>query len=818
MGQLVNDLIYAVRALLRRPLLALTITLTLAAGIGANAAIFNIVRVTLLGSLPFVKPDEIVQLQRLSVGQRPTPGLSPLQFVFWRDGGKPFSSMAACGRQPLNMSLRLGDRPEAILGRQVTREFFETVGFEPLVGRGFTAEEDTLGGSAVVMLSHRLWRQRFNGDREVVGQSLRIDGQSFEVVGVMPEEMRFPEGTDVWVPLQIDPATKDRQAYLLATARLREGVTPAAAAAAMQGVEEEYLRLHGNGASPQDEVLVVTPFREYLYGDLRVRFVLLQACVLIVLLVVCVNLANLQLAQLNLRRQELAIRIALGAPPGRLIQMLVAETAVLAVAGGLLGLLVERWTSGLLGRVVLSDVQRLFTLDLDVATVLSIVAMVFVITLAIGLFVGARSIWIPAAEALREGGRGGGGRTTLRRLLVVAEIGLTVPAVLTAILLMRGVDRVAGVETGFRTEDVLSVQIPVSQDGFGHGLAWERFCRELVTAIENRPEIESAGLTSGPLLEPLPSMTFLIPGHDGEGLNIARVRAICPGFLKTLNIPVISGRGFAANDHRDAAKVVIINQVLAERFWPGENPIGRYVQLGPPMVPELGDPVPREIIGIASDVREDGLAMAAPATFYLPFPQVSDPLARRYVGFFPMLLVARTELDSAQLVRMIEDEVRRFDPDLPVIRPRKMQQVVEASLGTSQSVARLVGLFSLLALLLAAVGLHALIASAVTARTREIGIRMVVGADRKRIFWQILGEGLREIGVGLAVGFGVGWFALRGIESWLGSFAQGAQIDQNDFVAYGLTCAVLISVGILATLAPALRSSRVEPSAAMRIE
>jgi putative ABC transport system permease protein len=821
-----NDLRFAARLLAKAPGFTAVAILTLALAIGANTALFTLVNGALLTPLPFPDPERLVNLTRHSPDGEGY-SISVPKFAYWQEHSTSFASVTAFDDLGSGFNLAGDGLPERLVGSRVTHEFFDTFGVQPALGRGFLPEEDVPGARPAVVLSHRLWVRRFGGDPKVLGRPLTLNGQSFNVVGVAPESFQYPATAELWTPFGFDRTSQEKAHYFEVVARLKPGVELAAARSELEVVGRAFIAAHPDAGGPKETAWAI-PVRERLYGRLRPALLVLLGAVGAVLLIACVNLANLQLARAAARQREIALRTALGASSGQIVRQLMAESLLLSLAGGVVGLL--------LGWALLPALLALAPDGLDQlpATIDgTVLAFTFGLALLSGLLFGL----VPAFGAARPdlndplkegtsratGAAGGRGGQRLRRVLVAGEVALALVLLTMAGLLVRSFAGLAGTDPGFEADGVITAKVSLPEARYGDPAALARFASQITERLAAMPGVKTAGMTATLPLEGGPDLPFTIVGrYQGgavtmseeayaQGVGNAQFRVVTPDLLRAFEIPVVRGRAFTAADTHGRELVALISETAARHYWPKQDPIGQRIHLGQPMLPELGDPVPRTIVGIVRDVREVGLDEAAPDILYVPLAQMPAALNAMMVRLVPMNLVV--DLDGRVppgFAEALPREVWAVDPQQPVEELIPMEQVVSRSLGTQRFSALLLGGLALLALLLAAVGIYGVLSYLVGQRTREIGVRMALGASGRQVLQMVVGQGLGAVAVGLAVGI-AGAFALsRVVRSLL------ANVSPTDPVAFAVAPVVLALVALAASVLPARRASRLDPVRALR--
>ena len=819
MDAVLQDIRRAGRALLKAPGFTLAAVFTLALGIGANVAIFSLINGLLLRSLPYPDADRLVQL----VQQHPKGGtraVSPSKYLFWSEHAtRGFSGMATYDDVGAGLNLSNGGSPERVIASRVSANFFSVLGARPMAGRGFVAGEDRPGARRAVVIGHGLWERRFASRSDVVGSQVTLDGQPCTVVGVMPATFRFPANADVWTPLELNPGAVDRTGYLDVVARVRGEGTVEAAQAEMDVVWRQHLAQDDENGLNKGRVLVV-PLQAALFGDLRPALMILLAAVGMVLLIACVNTANLQLARAAGRRQEIAVRVALGASGWEVMRPLLLESLLVSVGGGAAGLLLARWTLG--------PLLAMSPAGLSPVTVLHLDWRVFGFAAALSVGVGVLAA-LPVAARLRRGnaheelkqasGRvaASASRSRLGKVLVAGEIALAAALLVGAGLLVRGFISLRAIDPGFDASNVMTMKLSLPAARYADVRTLDRMMTAVVERARSIPGVEAAAFAGSLPLEGGPDMSFIIPGRyaggfTGPGVGVVQNRPVTADLFRSLRIPVLRGRGFTEQDGVDAPLVAVINETAAKRFWPGENPVGQHIVMGQPYAPMFADTKPRQVVGIVADVKESGLDHEAPAILYVPISQLPATLSAALVRLLPVSLVVRTAADTPGLIAAVERSIWAVDPEQAAAQVASMDQVVLKSLGSERFNALLLGMLALMALVLAAVGIGGVLSSLVRARWREFAVRMALGATRTDVLRLVLAYGMRLAAVGAAAGLAGGVALGRLLASQLNG------VQATDWTVFAASPIVLMLIAGIAAAVPALAATRSNPNAVLRSE
>jgi predicted permease len=808
---MLNDLRYAVRTLLKNPGFTLVAVLTLALGIGANTAIFSVVNGVLLRPLPFNEPHRIVSVWT-STADEARSNHSAGDFIDFRREQQSLQAVAGYLTLLFTVAAGTGEATQ-LPGAFVTAEFFDVLGVPAAIGRRFSAAEDTTPGERRVVLSRNAWRQLYGERADAVGQSLRVNGQAHRLVGVLPSQAEWPAGADIWVlsekdvppsPLDLPAEAADREVrYFEAIARLKPGVT---LAQAQQDVSRVATLIQAQDPpTATRRGIRLFDLREDIVGDARFGLLVLQAAVGLVLLIACANVSSLLIARASGRRRELAIRAALGAGRGRLVRQLLTESALLGVTGGLAGLLVGAWMIGVLTRVLPDTVPRADAISLD-----RVVALVTILAaLGTGLLFGV----MPALQAshtqthttLKQGGdRGGtrGVRTLGRSALVVAEVALTLVLLAGAGLLLNSLLRLQRVDSGLRPENLTIAALVIPQSRYPTAASQIEVYRRLLEGIGARAGVLEVGVGfPGPLRGGNASGSFTIDGRQTANPTdrpFANLGSVSGGFFRAMGIPLVAGRTFADSDGADATPVAIASVAMARKYWPGESPIGKRLRFDDdPKAPWS------TVVGVVGDVRQLGLDRDPPPILYMPYQQFPLPFTN---------ISIRSAAPAGALASLIRAELAAIDPDLPPGDVRTLQAVLDESIAQPRFQTMLLTAFALVALLLAAVGVYGLISYTVAQRTREIGIRLALGAQPRQVLGQIMREGLLLALAGVGLGLLGALLAARVIATFL--FGVGA----SDPLTFGTVALLLLAVACLATYVPSRRALHVDPVSALRAD
>jgi putative ABC transport system permease protein len=816
----IQDVRFGVRMLRKNPGFTAVAVLTLALGIGANTAIFSVISAVLLKPLPFEQPDRLVKVYhtppQASFPGIPTFSVSPANFLDWRAQSQAFEGMAAYGFRRYTLTGK--GRPEAISIGLVNSGLFSLLRARPLIGRVILEDEDEPGRDHEVVLSYSFWLEYFGGDREIVGKNIELNAEPFTVVGVMKPGFDFPIvrspnlRMQLWKPMawtDRERAVRDIHNYLV-VARLKDGVSLKQAQAELDGISSRLMQLY-----PRDDKgwgAIAIPLTEDLVGEIRPSLLILLGAVAFVLLIACANVANLLLARTLSRRKEIAIRAALGAGRGRLLQQVLSETLLLALAGGLLGLIFAHYGVELIVNYLAQRLPRYREIGLDGGVLAFTLGVSLVTGFAAGLLPALRLAKEESNQALKESQ----GQVALdavgshtRSVLVVSEVTLSLMLLIGAGLLIRSLWALRSVNPGFDPHHVLTMGVSVPPTKFTDPAQQIRFFSDVLERVRTVPGVESAGLNDDLPLgdgshEPILAEGWpVVPMSD---LPEVDVRVISPGYLSAMHIPVLSGRDFDDSDAQGRAGAVLISQSMAKQFWPNENAIGKHVTLY--FYPQLT----RVVVGIVADVKEDGLKQKRAAVeLYFPLAQLSAPKSLEWQSF-GMNLVVRTAQNPSSIAAALTEAVHGVDPEVALLNVRTMDDLVSASLSPQRFTMLLLAVFAGLALLLATIGIYSVISYSVSRRTHEIGIRISLGASPADVLLLVLRQGMMLTAMGLVIGIITALVFSRLMATVVYDVKPS---DPLTFVAVAL---LLAGVAVVACYIPARRATRVDPGVALRHE
>jgi putative ABC transport system permease protein len=799
------DLRYAARMLRRQPGFSIVAVMTLALGIGANTAVFTVVNGVLLRPLPYRDPGRLVQLFHGRNG-RLSMTYSPPNFNDVTTQSGVFSGATAMAESSANVT-GIGE-PLLVDGANVTASFFNVLGVSTRLGRGLVDADGDAAHADVVVIGDGLWRRQFGARPDVVGSTLRMDGKPFTIVGVAPPDLNVPAGAQYWRPLifkprEVSDAARGAQ-WVGGIARLKPGTDLEQAKAAMALVADRLSRAFPN--TNKDRVMTAMGLQDRIVRNIRPALLILLGAVTLVLLVACVNVANLLLARANGRTREVAVRAALGAGRGRLVRQFLAESVVLGLAGGLVGLVVAYWSTRALIALGPASIPRLGEVGLDWRVLAFTVAIAIATSVVFGLVPALAATGHAVARFVSTAGRGtvGPGGTRLRKTLVVCEMALAVILLVGAGLLIRSYERISVVDPGFSADHLLTFTVALPEQKYKTSADAGRFMGELVARLGSRPGVEhAAGIYGLPLDDTFgASSSFTRPGEaDSADSPTASMRIVTPAYFSTMKIPLKSGRAFDDRDDEKAPEVVAINEEAARRYWPGINPLGQQLHLGVRLAEARSGM--KIIVAVVGDVKGRSLDVGAPPEVYLPYAQHQvDSLT----------IAVRTAADPMAFVPMARADLASLDRELPLAGVRTMDEVIGRSIAERRFTMLLLAAFAAVAVLLAAIGVYGVLAYLVSQRTQEIGVRLAIGATPADVVRLFVREGAGLTLVGVAAGLAGALAATRALSTLLFG------VTTTDPITFAAVAGALAIVALLASYLPARRAARVDPMAALRAD
>ena len=819
MSRFFQDIRYGLRMLRKSPAFTIVALITLALGIGANTAIFSIIDAVMLRPLPFPDSDRLVYVTSGFSNQQNVSrpfAMSYPDFFDLRNNAKSFTGISAYHGD--SVTLTGVDQPLHLTGQTVSGEFFSVLGTEPLLGRGFT-REDEKPGSRVVVLSHQLWESTFHGDRTIVGRNIAMDKQSYTVIGVMPAGFVFPinnQPPQFWRTFAYEAESTDPKAptmtsqrgahFLQGVGRIKPGV-PIESAREELNVTARNLAAQYPDSNKNFPVAIVIPELEHLVGNNRATLMILLGAVAVVLLIACLNVANLLLVRASRRNREIAVRAALGAKRTRVIRQMLTESIVLGLAGAAIGVPLAVWALKIFVNLNAQKLPRIESAGLNGTVLLFTAAIAFVTSVVFGLVPALRASNPNLTEFMKEG-RGttaGASHQRLRGALVIAETTLGLALLVVAGLLLRSFNRILSVDPGMNTHNVLTLTFDLPEKKYSEQQQID-FYTQLLARLRTLP-----GVTSAAAVTPLPMsgdnamITFQIEGRPVAKSDepSADIKVATPGYFHALNIPLISGRDFTEHDDEKAPQVVIVNQAFARRFFPNENALGKHIRPG---ASNHGKPQMREIVGVIGNVKGRRLDLQDQPEYYIPDTQLN---------FGSMAVCLRTSVEPHSIVSAVRNVVSSMDPELPLYDIKTMDEYLSGTLATPRFNAMLLEAFAGLAILLTAGGLYGVISYAVAQRTHEIGVRITLGASRANVMRMVLKSGLQLTAIGIAAGVVLSLLASRLITSFSDMLFG---VKPHDAVTFAVVIGIVFFVSLLACYIPAYRAARVDPMIALRYE
>jgi putative ABC transport system permease protein len=811
MRALMQDLRFALRILRKNPGFTAVAGLTLALGIGANAAIFSLVHAVLLQPIPYADAERLVSVQEYETrsGTHGVP-LSLPKFELLAEQSKTLESSAVY--YLWNVGLVTAREPEEISAARVSHDFFKVLRVAPARGRTFLAREDQPGAAEVAVVTDGFWHSHFAADEEIVGKTLVLDGANATIIGILPAQFRFPFESpepQIWLtrvaehpllkPLQVNSGA----GYLSGIARMRDGVSAAAVKAEMATINARYAGQFASHADAANHDIEVQSLQENLVGDLRQSLLVLLAAVGLVLLIACANVANLLLARGTAREKELALRKALGASSGRLVAQLLSESGVLAFLGGALGVILAMALMPMLRAMKGADLPRLAEVRLDAPVLLFSLALCVLTAVLFGLAPALQAAGKHLQEALKEGLRGssaGGRGGKFRAVLVAAEIAVALVLMTGAGLLMESFAQLLHVNLGFSAPGLMTFPISLPASRYAQPAQQAEFFRQALQRVKSLPSVESAGFVSFlPLSGGRRLSYFCMEGQICQGMGkdpLLVFWQVSPGYLETMRTPLIQGRLFDEHDSATGAPVVLVNEAVARHYWPKQSALGKHLS-------GSRDALQREVVGVVADAKVDSPNNPAVEQLYVPADQ------QPYAG---MTLVVRSAAQPQGLVEAVRGKIAEVDPTIPMAGVRSMEEVLGAAVSRPRLIALITGGFAGFALLLAAIGIYGVMAYSVSTRKQEMGIRLALGADAGDILKLVVGNGMRMTLIGVGTGMVLSLVLTQLLATLL--FGVGAR----DPLVFGAASLVLIGVAFFACYLPARRATRVDPITVLRYE
>ena len=798
---LARDVRYAFRSLRRTPGFTAVAILVLALGIGANTAVFTIVNSVMLRPLPFPDPGRLflISYQPRESPFVTGPGMADFDYLEFRQHQRQFESLAAYGSD--QVTLTGAGEPVRLGGSQVTPNFLHVLRMNPALGRGFLPEEGAPGRNNVVLLSDKLWRARFAADPAAIGRTVTLDGVRHTILGVMPAAFAFPSSTDLWTPFEVRLEHNSWTRPVIG--RLKPGVTPQQAQAAFKALAAALPRY----PNAHDYDAGIYPLRDVIAARVRMSLLVFCGAVAFVLLIACANVANLLLIRAAGRRHEIVVRAALGASRWRLIRQLLTESLLISLAGGAAGtMLAVAIVPPLVALAPAGSIPRINEIHLDAW----VLAFAFGLSVVTGIVFGV----VPAIQATRRDLRqplseanrtATGQRQTLRSVLVVAEVALALVLLTGAGLLLRSLRQILSVDPGFRPQNVLTATVDLPESTYATAAQMRAFHQNVLARLANLPGVEAAGAVDWmPLGEGWVRGDFQMDGgyHRPRGFDVVKP-VVSPNYFRTMGIRLLSGRAFSDRDNANAPGVAIVSQTVARTLWPGVDPLGKRISMED--APKAGDWL--TVVGVVADVRQQQLSDKPSPAIYQPYMQVTSTFFLGHMAF-----VLRTATSATVLAPAIRAILRQVDPDQPLQSIETMDDIIAGTTASQRFLAQVIGAFSAMAVLLAAIGLYGVLASSVAERTREIGIRMAMGAGSADVVRIVLRRTLLLTASGVVLGTAGALAVTRVLKTFL------FEVTPSDPLTFGAVAALLLAIALIAALVPARRAYTVDPLVALRYE
>ena len=814
-----RDVRFAWRSLRKTPGFATVAILVVALGIGVNTAVFSVVNTVLLQPLPYPEPGSLMMMVQNSP-QGTFGGASVPEFNLWRQQTAIFQEVAGYDTGGAGLNLTGGDHPLQVQGVHVTHDYFSLFGAPLTAGRTFTAQEDSPNGGHVVVLSNGLWRRRFGGDPNIVGRTIQLDNEPYLVVGVAGRNFVTDTPADLWLPFQFDLNSLDMAHYFSAAARLKPGITVERANAQLKLAADQFRRAIPNAIGPRNSFGVV-PLKQWTIGDTRTPLFVLLSAVALVLLIACANVANLLLARASARKREFATRAALGAGRWHVVRQLLAESLILSLSGGVMGLLLGYIGVRLLLNVNVGGLPRLG----ENGSAVALDVRVLLFTLAMSLLTGILFGLVPAISASRpnlattlneSGSRTGIGfrSSSFRSFLVASEMALALILVIGATLLIRTYLKLQAVDPGLDPHNTLTMAMSISGSRFQNSASVEQVILAGTERLKSIPGVVNAAAGNGLPMQGAFEMPFDVVGRPKGNAPFtggAGYYSVSWSYFDTLKIPLLRGRGFTDHDDASSPGVILINETMAKRYWPNGDPLKDRLQKAPGAGPVFAEP-PRQVIGIVGDTRDGGPNRDPFPTMYIPLAQMPDLETALNSRVAPLWWVVRTNVNPNTLVASITTALREASGGLPVAHLRTMDEIESLTTSRQRFNMLLITVFGACGLLLAAVGVYGLMTYSVEQRTQELGVRMALGAQASHIRNMVLGQGMVLVLVGVTVGIGAAFWLTRFLASFL------FNVKTWDPLAFIVTPLLLSAVALVAIWIPARRATRVDPLTALRFE
>jgi putative ABC transport system permease protein len=803
MDTLLKDIRYGIRMLLKKPGFTVVAVITLALGIGANTAIFSVVNAVLLRPLPYKEPDRLMVIRETKLPQFPEFSVSPGNFLDWKAQNTVFERMGAMNSTSFNL-IGTGD-PERLRGMFVSDGFFALFGATPQLGRDFLPEEDKPGSNFVVMLSNGLWQRRFGGDPKIVNQAINLNGQSYTVIGVMPASFRYGgRDLDLWTPIAFTAQQAQNHGghYLQVVGRLKPDVT-------VEQARTEMVTIAGRLAAQYPDVntgwsVKLAPMLEFAVRDIKPALLVLLGAVAFVLLIACANVANLLLARAAGRQKEIAIRTAMGAGRWRIVRQLLTESVLLSLTGGFVGLVLAKWGMDLLLKLAPQNLPRMGDVGLDGRALAFTAAITLLTGVIFGLVPALQASKPNLNEVMKDAGRGsteGGRRQFIRSTLVVLEVASALVLLVGAGLMIKSFWRLQKVDPGFNPNNGLTASIALPRRKYPEADQQAAFYKQLIENVSTLPGVQAVGASNViPLGDNDYVLGFVIEGRPALPAGASQSTnyfAVSAGYFNAMGIPLLRGRVFTEQDTKNTTRVAVINETMAKKFFPGEDPLGKRIHV------TNGPTTFREIVGIVGDVKQYGLDQETTLQTYEPYTQ--EP-------FTFMSLVVRTAGDPTSLSASIRREVLNLDKEQPVSTITTLDRLVSTSIAQQKFSMLLLGVFAAVAMVLAGVGIYGVLSYAVTQRTHEIGIRMALGAGRRDVLRLVVGHGMMLTLIGVAMGLVAAFLLTRLMATLLFG------VSATDPLTFSAIALLLITIALLACWIPAQRATRVDPMIALRYE